>query len=195
MMLWTWISWFSVNLLWNSVYCEKHYTNKIDLTWFIIVRQSCRLGQHRPIAKTHADGIVTVSDTGSKALMDQTLTDWLPKTINSSSEAFNKLKLYAQVCCHDLGMCTNKLWCCVDKVNATVLYYFLSLQRPFWHPSLWTARCFPSKTQPALHKLPALTAPLQPLRTPPQPPTAPPTLTPLPPPHPPLLPLPPALRA
>ncbi len=127
MMLWTWISWFSVNLLWNSVYCEKHYTNKIYLTWFIIVRQSCRLGQHRPIAKTHADGIVTVSDTGSKALMDQTLTDWLPKTINSSSEAFNKLKLYAQVCCHDLGMCTNKLWCCVDKVmqqSYTISYLF-----------------------------------------------------------------------
>uniref|UniRef100_A0A673H6H5 Mediator of RNA polymerase II transcription subunit 13 n=1 Tax=Sinocyclocheilus rhinocerous TaxID=307959 RepID=A0A673H6H5_9TELE len=71
-----------------------------DLT---AVYESCRLGQHRPIAKSHTDGIVTVSDTGSKALTDQTLTDWLPKTINSSSEVFNKLKLYAQVCCHDLA--------------------------------------------------------------------------------------------
>lgn len=77
---------------------------QIWLDWFIIVLQSCRLGQHRPIAKSHADGIVTVSDTGSQPFTDQTFTDWLPKTINSSSEAFNKLRLYAQVCRQDLGM-------------------------------------------------------------------------------------------
>lgn len=79
-----------------------------------IVLQSCRLGQHRPISKTYADGIMTVNDTASKPLTDQPLNDWLPKIVNSSSEAFTKLRLYSHVCRNDLGTfwgpssCTSK---------------------------------------------------------------------------------------
>ncbi|CDQ77004.1 unnamed protein product [Oncorhynchus mykiss] len=67
--------------------------------------QACRLGQHRPICKTHADGILRVGTAEGRNLAEQPLSDWFLKmaSSNGNSEAFSKLKLYAQVCRHDLA--------------------------------------------------------------------------------------------
>lgn len=66
--------------------------------------QSCRLGQHRPISKGYPDGIVLVGGSGAKTLVDQPVSDWFLKAASDNSDAFTKLKLYAQVCRHNLGM-------------------------------------------------------------------------------------------
>lgn len=72
--------------------------------------QACRLGQHKPICKAHADGIVTVSTAGLRPQADQPLSDWFFKMCNSiNGDSITKLKLYAQVCRHDLG--TNLFAC------------------------------------------------------------------------------------
>lgn len=65
--------------------------------------QSCRLGQHRPISKGYADGIVLVGGNGAKTPVDQPVSDWFLKAASSNSDTFAKLKLYAQVCRHNLG--------------------------------------------------------------------------------------------
>lgn len=66
--------------------------------------QACRLGQHRPICKDHADGIVTVKSASAKPQSEQPLSDWFFKMCNNiSNDSLTKLKLYAQVCRHDLG--------------------------------------------------------------------------------------------
>ena len=65
--------------------------------------QSCRLGQHRPISKGYPDGIVLVGGSGAKSLVDQPVSDWFLKAASGNSDAFTKLKLYAQVCRHNLG--------------------------------------------------------------------------------------------
>lgn len=70
---------------------------------FSVFFQSCRLGQHRPISKGHPDGIVLVGSTAAKKLAEQPVSDWFLKAASGSSDAFTKLKLYAQVCRHDLG--------------------------------------------------------------------------------------------
>ncbi|KAJ8280824.1 hypothetical protein GJAV_G00059490 [Gymnothorax javanicus] len=71
-----------------------------DLT---AVYEACRLGQHRPISRVHADGIVRVGSTTARKLGQQPVSEWFMKSASSSSEAFAKLKLYAQVCRHELA--------------------------------------------------------------------------------------------
>ncbi|KAK6317162.1 hypothetical protein J4Q44_G00125620 [Coregonus suidteri] len=71
-----------------------------DLT---AVYESCRLGQHRPISKGHPDGIVRVGGSAAKKLAEQPVSDWFIKAASGNSDAFAKLKLYAQVCRHDLA--------------------------------------------------------------------------------------------
>ncbi|MGH0159948.1 UNVERIFIED_CONTAM: hypothetical protein FKN15_046227 [Acipenser sinensis] len=71
-----------------------------DLT---AVYESCRLGQHRPISKVYSDGIIRVGSTAAKKLTDQPVSEWFLKAAGSNSDAFAKLKLYAQVCRHDLA--------------------------------------------------------------------------------------------
>ncbi|CDQ73599.1 unnamed protein product, partial [Oncorhynchus mykiss] len=71
-----------------------------DLT---AVYESCRLGQHQPISKGHPDGIVRVGGSAAKKLAEQPVSDWFIKAASSNSDAFAKLKLYAQVCRHDLA--------------------------------------------------------------------------------------------
>uniref|UniRef100_A0A671RSB7 Mediator of RNA polymerase II transcription subunit 13 n=1 Tax=Sinocyclocheilus anshuiensis TaxID=1608454 RepID=A0A671RSB7_9TELE len=67
------------------------------------VYESCKLGQHRPISKVHADGIVRVGGAAAKKLSEQPVSDWFLKAASGSSDAFAKLKLFAQVCRHDLA--------------------------------------------------------------------------------------------
>lgn len=70
-----------------------------------IIIQACRLGQHKPICKAHADGIVTVNTASLRTQAEQPLSDWFFKMCNSiNTDSKTKLKLYAQVCRHDLGM-------------------------------------------------------------------------------------------
>uniref|UniRef100_A0A8D2N7H3 Mediator of RNA polymerase II transcription subunit 13 n=1 Tax=Zonotrichia albicollis TaxID=44394 RepID=A0A8D2N7H3_ZONAL len=71
-----------------------------DLT---AIYESCRLGQHRPICKLLPDGIMRVGPTASKKLSEKLVTEWFSQTANANSDAFSKLKLYAQVCRYELG--------------------------------------------------------------------------------------------
>lgn len=70
---------------------------------YAVFLQSCRLGQHRPISKGYPDGIVLVGSSDAKTLMDQPVSDWFLKAAGTNSDAFTRLKLYAQVCRHNLG--------------------------------------------------------------------------------------------
>lgn len=65
--------------------------------------QSCRLGQHRPISRGYPDGLVLVGSSDAQTLIDQPVSDWFLKTAGTNSDAFTRLKLYAQVCRHNLG--------------------------------------------------------------------------------------------
>lgn len=93
-------------ITWNYIFVTVH--TLIVLAIFACIRvflQSCRLGQHRPISKGYPDGIVLVGGNGAKTLMDQPVSDWFLKAASGNSDAFTKLKLYAQVCRHNLGRC------------------------------------------------------------------------------------------
>ena len=61
------------------------------------------MGQHRPISKVHADGIVRVGSGTARKLAEQPLSDWFLRAAGGSGDAFAKLRLYAQVCRHHLG--------------------------------------------------------------------------------------------
>ncbi|KAJ8783993.1 hypothetical protein J1605_009036 [Eschrichtius robustus] len=71
-----------------------------DLT---AIYESCRLGQHRPISRLLTDGIMRVGSTASKKLSEKLVAEWFSQAADGNSEAFSKLKLYAQVCRYDLG--------------------------------------------------------------------------------------------
>lgn len=71
--------------------------------FLFFAQQSCKLGQHRPISKVHADGVVRVGGAAAKKHSEQPVNDWFLKAAGGSSDAFAKLKLFAQVCRHDLG--------------------------------------------------------------------------------------------
>uniref|UniRef100_A0A8D2N785 Mediator of RNA polymerase II transcription subunit 13 n=1 Tax=Zonotrichia albicollis TaxID=44394 RepID=A0A8D2N785_ZONAL len=75
-----------------------------DLT---AIYESCRLGQHRPICKLLPDGIMRVGPTASKKLSEKLVTEWFSQTANANSDAFSKLKLYAQVCRYELAPAAN----------------------------------------------------------------------------------------
>ncbi|KAG5836638.1 hypothetical protein ANANG_G00230520 [Anguilla anguilla] len=64
---------------------------------------ACRLGQHRPISKAHADGIVRVGCAMASQLAQQPVSDWLLRAADDGSDALAKLKLYAQVLRHHLA--------------------------------------------------------------------------------------------
>lgn len=55
------------------------------------------------MSKMHSDGIVRVGSTAARKLAEQPVSDWFLKAASSSGDSFAKLKLYAQVCRHDLG--------------------------------------------------------------------------------------------
>ncbi len=74
-----------------------------DWSLSVSAQKSCKLGQHRPISKVHADGIVRVGGAAAKKSSEQPVSDWFLKAASGSSDAFAKLKLFAQVCRHDLG--------------------------------------------------------------------------------------------
>lgn len=67
--------------------------------------QACQLGQHRPICKSHPEGILKFGATEGRSITEQPFSDWFLKMAarDRYNEAFNKLKLFAQVCCYDLG--------------------------------------------------------------------------------------------
>lgn len=44
-----------------------------------------------------------VGGSAAKKLAEQPVSDWFIKAASGNSDAFAKLKLYAQVCRHDLG--------------------------------------------------------------------------------------------
>ncbi len=90
--------------------------------------QSCRLGQHRPISKGYPDGIVLVGGSGAKNLADQPVSDWFLKAASGNSDAFTKLKLYAQVCRHNLGMCGLQPAGCVFDSSWSLIVVLLSAQ-------------------------------------------------------------------
>lgn len=68
-------------------------------------RQACQLGQHRSICKSHPEGILKVGSTEGRSMTEQPLSDWFLKMAarDGNNEAFNKLKVFAQVCRYDLG--------------------------------------------------------------------------------------------
>lgn len=67
--------------------------------------QACQLGQHKPICKSHPEGVLTVGSPEGRSMTEQPLSDWFLKMAarESNNEAFHKLKLFAQVCRYDLG--------------------------------------------------------------------------------------------
>lgn len=67
--------------------------------------QACQLGQHRPICKSHPEGILKVGPTEGRSMTEQALSDWFLKMAarDGNNEAFNRLKIFAQVCRYDLG--------------------------------------------------------------------------------------------
>ena len=84
--------------------CEMIHTvslsHSLPISW-----QACQLGQHRPICKSHPEGVLKVGTTEGRSLTEQPLSDWFLKMAarDGNNEAFNKLKLFAQVCRYDLG--------------------------------------------------------------------------------------------
>lgn len=79
------------------LYCFFYWSLSVS------AQQSCKLGQHRPISKVHTDGVVRVGGAAAKKHSEQPVNDWFLKAAGGSSDAFAKLKLFAQVCRHDLG--------------------------------------------------------------------------------------------
>lgn len=77
----------------------------ISYSHFIFWKQACQLGQHRPICRSHPEGILKFGATEGRSITEQPLSDWFLKMAarDRYNEAFNKLKLFAQVCRYDLG--------------------------------------------------------------------------------------------
>lgn len=50
----------------------------------------------------YTDGIVRVGGSASRKLAERPVSDWFVKAAGDG-DAFGKLKLYAQVCRHELG--------------------------------------------------------------------------------------------
>lgn len=73
--------------------------------WLHLSWQACQLGQHRPICKSHPEGVMKVGTTEGRSMTEQPLSDWFLKMAarDGNNESFNKLKLFAQVCRYDLG--------------------------------------------------------------------------------------------
>ncbi|KAH9525637.1 Mediator of RNA polymerase II transcription subunit 13-like [Bulinus truncatus] len=65
------------------------------------VYEMCRLGRHCAISKPLRDGVLRVGKSAAAKLMDEPVEDWF-NCLGDSSIA-SKLKLYAQVCKHNLG--------------------------------------------------------------------------------------------
>ncbi|KAJ4935384.1 hypothetical protein JOQ06_016920 [Pogonophryne albipinna] len=67
--------------------------------------EACQLGQHRPICKSHPEGVLKVGATEGRSMTEQPLSDWFLKMAarDGNNEAFNRLKLFAQVCRYDLA--------------------------------------------------------------------------------------------
>ncbi|XP_055863166.1 mediator of RNA polymerase II transcription subunit 13-like isoform X2 [Biomphalaria glabrata] len=65
------------------------------------VYEMCRLGRHCAINKPLRDGVLRVGKSAATKLMDEPVEDWF-NFLGDSSIA-SKLKLYAQVCKHNLG--------------------------------------------------------------------------------------------
>ncbi|XP_078599270.1 mediator of RNA polymerase II transcription subunit 13-like [Branchiostoma floridae x Branchiostoma japonicum] len=65
------------------------------------VYESCRLGRHRPITTVLRDGIRRVGKVAAERLADKPVDEWFNKL--DAVPVGKKLKLYAQVCKHDLA--------------------------------------------------------------------------------------------
>lgn len=79
----------------------------------------------------HADGIVRVGGVAAKKLAEQPVNDWFLKATNGSSDAFAKLKLFAQVCRHDLGKIPRQeptVQIKIVKVISLTLFSFLQVR-------------------------------------------------------------------
>lgn len=101
-------------------------------------RQACQLGQHRPICKSHPEGILKVGTTEGRSMTEQPITDWFLKMAarDGNNEAFKKLKLFAQVCRYDLGIIfilVIKTKCLWDQIIIQQILFFFFF---FFLPSL-----------------------------------------------------------
>ena len=65
------------------------------------VYETCRLGRHCAINKPLRDGVLRVGKSAAQKLVDEPVDEWF-NTLGDSNVA-QKLKLYAQVCKHNLG--------------------------------------------------------------------------------------------
>ncbi|RUS84802.1 hypothetical protein EGW08_007417 [Elysia chlorotica] len=65
------------------------------------VYETCRLGRHCAISKPLRDGILRVGKQAAVKLMDEPVEDWF--NLIGDTPLASKLKLYAQVCKHNLG--------------------------------------------------------------------------------------------
>lgn len=85
--------------------CPQNELHAVKKQLLPFPQQACQLGQHRPICKSHPEGILKVSATEGKSMTEQPLSDWFLKMAarDGNNEAFKKLKVFAQVCRYDLG--------------------------------------------------------------------------------------------
>ncbi|GFR59275.1 mediator of RNA polymerase II transcription subunit 13, partial [Elysia marginata] len=65
------------------------------------VYETCRLGRHCAINKPLRDGVLRVGKQAAAKLMDEPVEDWF--NLIGDTPLASKLKLYAQVCKHNLG--------------------------------------------------------------------------------------------
>ncbi|GFO14516.1 mediator of RNA polymerase ii transcription subunit 13 [Plakobranchus ocellatus] len=65
------------------------------------VYETCRLGRHCAINKPLRDGVLRVGKQAAAKLVDEPVEDWF--NLIGDSPLASKLKLYAQVCKHNLG--------------------------------------------------------------------------------------------
>lgn len=65
------------------------------------VYETCRLGRHCAISKPLRDGVLRVGKQAAAKLMDESVEDWF--NLIGDTPLASKLKLYAQVCKHNLG--------------------------------------------------------------------------------------------
>lgn len=104
----------------------------IHTFFFFLLEQACQLGQHRPICRSHPEGILKFGATEGRSITEQPLSDWFLKMAarDRYNEAFNKLKLFAQVCRYDLGtiflLFTELQICAVKRVLTLCLSWLFS---------------------------------------------------------------------
>ena len=65
------------------------------------VYEMCRLGRHCAINKPLRDGVLRVGKSAAQKLVDEPVDDWFSSL--GDSPLASKLKLYAQVCKHNLA--------------------------------------------------------------------------------------------